>query len=114
MGDGRRIGGGDNDRTRLAGTSGIGVVVPPSVGAVMIEGDLERAGDELLIVTSGRISSWTDGDGVSPLSSAEGEECEEGGESSGVPAELRDGETGILTAMGADPGAVIESAGVRR
>ena len=87
--------------------------MPPSVGPEMIEGDLESAGDELLIVTSGKTSSWTEGDGVSPLSSAEGEEREEGGESSGVPAELRDGDADMLTAMGADPGAVIESVGVR-
>lgn len=113
MGDGRLIGGGDKDRTRLVGISGIGVA-EASDRADMIEGDLESAGEELLIVISGKTSSWTEGDGVNPLSSPEGEERDEGGESSGVPAELRDGDSGISTAMGADPGAVMESAGVRR
>jgi hypothetical protein len=81
--------------------------------AKIIEGDLESAGDEILIVTSGKTSSWTEGDGVSALSSPNGEEREEGGESSGVPA-LRDGDSGMSTTMGADPGAVIGSTEVQR
>jgi hypothetical protein len=81
--------------------------------AAEIDGDLESAGEELLIVTSGKISGCTEGEGVSPTSSADGDDREEGGVSSGVAVELREGETVRSTEIGTE-GSRIDMAGVRR
>jgi hypothetical protein len=57
--------------------------------AAEIDGDLDRAGKDLSIVTSGKISGSTKGEGVSPTSPADGDDREDGGVSSGVAVELR-------------------------
>jgi hypothetical protein len=76
-----------------------------------MDGDLVSAGDELLIVTSGKTSGWTEGEGVRPSISADGDDREDGGESSGVAAELREGETVRSTEIGTE-GSRIDIAGV--
>jgi hypothetical protein len=81
--------------------------------ATEIDGDLESAGEEPLIVTSGKTSGCTEGEGASPTSSADRDDKEDGGASSGAAVELREGETVRLTETGTE-GSRIDMAGARR
>jgi hypothetical protein len=65
-----------------------------------IEGDRDKDGEELLMLTFGRTSGCTEGDGVSPTASRDGDDWEDGGVKSGVAAELIDGDRGTWKEIG--------------